>query len=344
MTNRIQLVPFTVTPKAMHELIVMPMFGDLVDEAGNIKASEEDGDWMVMTDVVYQRPILELRGHQNILKRRDVTCKLIYSPVGTMTNRFIRTEKLYGATEDCIEEFYQGCFEDYTMQNWDIFGGKVMQIMETGLATDIYTNKYFGDISRPAEVTGTWSWNKFDGVFTQLARYVAQGDIKAAQTFNIPSGTLTPQQAKDTLEAAYQKRGALLKVTSLEDVCFYVDSNLADAYEEWLKLAGLVTMADRMNGVVGGLRYRKIEIKVKPWDAILAALNSGVEAHVCLLQLRSNFLFATDNTYGGGPRRDQAVRVWWSDDENVWRRQFHLKAGTEIVAPQYVVLGMTPIS
>lgn len=344
MAARLTLAPFTVTPRALHELIVIPMFGDFVDAAGNITPSTEEGDWTLMTDVVYQRPILELNGGQNLLKRRDATCKLIYSPVGTLSNRYVRTEKLYGATEDCIEEFYQGCFEDYSVQNFEVFGAKVMGMMETGLATDVFTNKYFGDIRRPSEVTGTWSWNKFDGIFTHYAKYIADGTIAAAQTFTIPEGLLTPQQAHDALESAYNKQAGLLKIRGAFDKCFYVDQDLADAYEEWLKLAGLVTMNDRMNGVSGTLTYRKIEIRVKAWDGILMALNGGTEAHICLLTMKGNFLFATDNSYGGGPRRNEAIRVWWSDDDNVWRRQFHLKAGTEIIAPQYSVLGMTTIA
>ena len=339
----ITLAPFVVAPRALHEYIILPQFGDFVDGAGDLTPSEEEGDWMVMDDVVYQRPIMDLIGGQNILKRRDATCKLIYSPVGKLTNRYIRTEKLYGATEDCVEEFYQGCFEDYSAENWDVFGSQIMGLMEKGLATDMYANKYFGDITRPSESTGTWSWNKFDGIFTHYARYVADGVVKSAQTFVIPDGTLTPQQAKDALEEAYKRQDGILKVMGKADKAFYVDQDLADAYEEWLKLAGLVTINDRMNGVPGKLYYRKIEVRVKQWDGVLAALNGGTAAHVCLLTVKGNFLFATDKKYGGGPRRNEAIRVWWSHDDNVWRRQFHMKGGTELVAPQHSVLGLTEL-
>lgn len=342
MATRLNLTPFTVTPRALHEEIVLPMFGDFVDAAGTLTPSTEEGDWTLMTDVVYRRPILELNGGQNLLKRRDATCKLIYSPVGQLTAREIQTTKLYGATEDCIEEFYQGCFEDYSTANFEMFGNQVMSILEKGLATDVFTNKYFGDIRRPGDTTGTWSWNKFDGIFTHYARYIADGTIAAAQTFSIPDGPLTPQEAHDALEAAWTRQSGLLKIRGAFDKVFYVDQDLADAYEEWLKLAGLVTMNDRMNGVSGTLTYRKLEVRVKQWDGILTALHGGVEAHICLLTIKSNFLFATDSAYGGGPRRNEAVRVWWSDDDNVWRKQFHLKAGTELIAPQFSVLGMTP--
>ncbi len=87
--------------------------------------------------------------------------------------------------------------------------------------------------------------------------------------------------------------------------------------------------------------YKGIEVRVKPWDGILAGLNGGVAAHAIVLTVKGNFLFATDNTYGGGPYLNEAVRVWYSNDDNVWKRQIHMKAGTELVNPQMMVLGIT---
>jgi hypothetical protein len=332
------LKPFTVTPRSLHELIIMPQFGDYIAD-GAIVPSTEEGDWMLMDDVVYERPILDLKGHANILKRRDATCKLAYSPVGKLTNRYIRTEKLYGASEECQEEFYQGCFEDYSQENFDLFGAQVMPLMERGIATDIYTNKYFGDINRVADPNGTWSWNKFDGVFKRMASYIASGVITSGQTFAIASGAITPANAKAALDSAYSKQDLIMKQFPKAEKIIYVDENLADAYWDYLVNAGISTIADRMNGKIP-LLYKGIEVKVKQWDGIMAAL-VGAEAHAIVFTVKGNFLYATDKTYGGGPRRNEAVRVWWSDDDNVWRRQFHLKAGTEIVAPQHIVLGIT---
>lgn len=334
-----ELVPFRVEPRAFHELIVMPQFGDYLD--GDVTVpSPEEGDWQILDDVVYQRPIMDLFGGKNILKRRDATCKLIYSPVGRLSARYIRTEKLYAAAEDCQEEFYQGCFEDFSQENWDLFGSKVMPMMEKGVATDLFANKYFGDISRASDINGLWSWNKFDGIFTHYAKYIADGTIPGGQTFAIAGGTLTPTQAHDYLASAYAKQDGVLKLMDKSMKAFYVDQDLADAYEQWLVLSGYATVQDRMNGV-SKLFFNKIEVRVKPWDGILAALNGGTAAHSIILTVKGNFLYGADSKYGGGARRNEAIRVWWSDDDNVWKRQIHLKAGTEIAAPQLSVFGMT---
>ena len=332
--------PFIVSPRAMHELLIMPQFGDVIENGDVTIPSLEEGDWQVMDDVVTSRPILDLFGGQNILKRRDATCKLIYGPAGRLGARDIRTEKLYAAVEDCQEEFYQGCFEDYEQENFDLFGAQVMPLMEKGVATDLYTNKYFGDITRSSDVNGIWSWNKFDGIFTWYARYIADGTIPSGQTFTIPAGDLTGTQAKAALDAAFSKQDGIFKFFPKGDKAYYVDTDLAEAYHDYLVAAGHTVLMERMSGKPQ-LFHKGIEVKPKAWDGPLAALNGGTAAHAVILTLRGNFIYGADSKYGGGPRRDEAIRIWWSDDDNVWRRQIHLKAGTQLVAPQHSVFGMT---
>lgn len=335
------MTPFTVNPKAMHELIIMPQFADVLDDQGNVlEPSTEEGDWAVMDDVAVRRPILDLFGGQNILKRRDATCKLIYSPVGYMDARYIYTDKLYAATEDCIEEFYQGCFEDYDNGDFDIFFENVMPILEKGVATDLFTNRYFGDITRPADPTGVWSWNKFDGLFTKIGNYITAGTLPEDQTFAIPSGALTPDQAYSAFLAAWSTQDNILDNWDDDDKAFYSDKKLADALWDYYIQSGVTTLADRMSGRAT-LQFKGIDVKVKKWDSVLAALNGGTQAHALILTLKGNFLYATDSTYGGGPRRNEAIRIWWSDDDNVWKRQIHLKAGTELIAPQHMTFGLT---
>lgn len=337
----IQLKPFTVPAKAMHELIVMPQFGDVLDDSGNVTLpSDEEGDWNIMDNVVYQRPVLDLFGNQNILKRRDATCKLIYSPAARLGARYITTEKLYAAVEDCQEEYYQGSFQDYENEDFQAMFAQIMPIMEKGLATDLYSNKYFGDVSRMSDVNGVWSWNKFDGIFTWYARYIADGTIPSSQTFSIPSGDLTPTQANDALQAAFDAQDGIMRFFDKSVKAFYVDDDLAEQYFEYLKASGQTVMADRMTGKP--ILYKKgILVKPKKWDGILAALNGGTAAHACILTLQGNFIFGADTNYGGGPKRDEAIRIFYSFDEDVWKRQMHLKGGTQIAAPQHSVFGMT---
>lgn len=336
------LTPYRVEPKALHDLIIMPQFGDVLDmETGQVTVpSDEEGDWQIIDGVVSSRPIMDLFGGQNILKRRDATCKLIYGSVGRLSNRKIETEKLYGAVEDCQTEFYQGCFADYEQENFDLFGAQVLPIMEKGVAADLYANKYFGDVSRGSDVNGLWSWNKFDGIFTWYARYIADGTIPSAQTFTIPAGTLTPTQANAALLTAFQKQDGIFKFFDKKDKAFYVDTDLAEAYYDYLIQSGVTVLQERMSGRPM-LYFKGIEVKPKKWDGILAALNGGTAAHAVIFTLQGNFLYAADSAYGGGARNNEAIRIWWSDDDNVWRRTIHMKSGTQLASPAHSVFGMT---
>lgn len=339
-----QLTPFRVSPKAMHELVIMPQFADVLDANGSVtRPSDEDGDWQIMDDVATSRPIMDLFGGQNILKRRDATCKLIYTPVGRLGARDITTDKVYAAVEDCQEEFYQGAFEDYEAENFNVFAEQVMPLMEKGVATDLYTNKYFGDTSRAADPNGVWSWNKFNGVFTYIQRYIADGTIESSATFTIPAGVLTPAQANTAFGNAYTAQGDIMDNFDDDDKVFYVNKKLAEAYYDYLIQSGDTVLRERMSGKPI-LYYRGILVKIKKWDGILKSLNSGTQAHAIIFTLKGNFLFGTDSSYGGGPKRNEAIRVWYSMDDDVWRRQIHMKAGTQIAAPQYLVMGMTTIT
>lgn len=339
----LQLKPFEVRPKAMHELIIMPQFADVLDDNGNMLIpSDEADDWIVMDDVKSSRPVIDLFGNANVLKRRDATCKLIYSPVAKLGARYITTEKLYAATEDCTNEFYQGAFDDYEAENFDIFFENVMPILEKGIATDLYSNRWFGDVSRMSDTTGVWSWNKFDGIFKWYAHYIADGTIPASQTFTITGGALTSTQANDALTTAFNKQDGIMKFFPKEDKAFYVDDALAEAYHDYLISSGQTVMADKMSGKP--ILYKKgILVKPKKWDGILSALNGGTDAHAVILTLKGNFIYGADSDYGGGPRDNEAVRIWYSNDDNVWKRQVHLKAGTQIAAPQHSVIGVTSI-
>lgn len=338
-----ELKPFTVPAKAMHELVIMPQFGDILNEDGSVLTpSPEEGDWSIIDNVVHSRPIIDLFGSQNILKRRDATCKLIYSPVSRLGARYITTDPLYAAVEDCQEEYYQGSFADYTQQDFQAMFSQIMPIMEKGVAADLFSNKYFGDVTRVADPNGIWSWNKFDGVFTHIAKYIANGTIPASQTFSIGGGAITGANANAALNAAITNQDPIMRFMPKEQKAFYVDEDIADAYFEYLKSTGETPYRDLMTGRPK-LFKNGIELRVKPWDSILASLNAGVAAHAVILTLKGNFLFGTDSKYGGGRNRDEAIRIWWSDDDEVWRRQMHVKAGTEIVAPQFITIGMTAI-
>jgi len=338
----INLKPFQVDPLAFHELIVQPMFGDVLnDETGTVLIpSMEEGDWNLIDSPKHRVPIIDLFGKTNLIKRKDSTCKLIYSQVGKLKNRFLEDEDLYVATEDCQDEFYQGCFKDYSNENFNLFGEQVMPMIDKAIATDIYTNKYFGDITRPSDPNGLISWNRFNGLWPKYLGYVSQGILAAP--IAIPSGAISPLQANALLESMYATQDSLMEAYDDAEKCFYVNKSIYDAYGDYLLTiqAGALKL-DELQAGRSRLFKKGIEIKWKKWNHVLKALNAGTQAHAAILTLRGNFLYKTDSTYGGGPMRNEAVRIWYSQDDNVWKRNIHFRGGTDLAAPQHSVLAIT---
>lgn len=328
-----------ISPNAYYELLVKPHFADLIPN-GNYTGTLNE--FTVMDDVSSKRKIVEILGNSNILKRRDASCNLVFSPVGKAGIRQIETDRIYGATEHCDNEFYQGCLEDF--QNSDPkFRDYIMDFFLKAIKVDINTNAYFGDIARTSDSAGVWNWNTFDGVFKHLADFVQDGTIPSNQTYALPDGNITPQQAYDFLEYAWSRQDIFLKAMGDNMKAFYVTQSIYDAYEQFLIMTGgAYNVQSYINGVPG-LKYRRITLLPEPtWDPIMSSLNGGQAAHAVVLTIRGNFIFATDKNYGEEtPQGKQALRVWYSEDTLTWKYANFMKAGTGIAYPEHTVIGLT---
>lgn len=345
----IPMQSYTIPSLALHEAIVHPQFADVLDErTGSVLIpSTENGDWSLMDGVTERgRPIIDLFGKGNILKRRDATCKLIYEPVGRLSNRRINATELYGAVQNCQREFYQGDFKDYlaamngNSQANDIFFNAIMDFFEKGLKQDLFSNSYFGDTNRQDDPSGQLSWNKFDGITTWIGRYMAQGVIPVSQTFTLPSGTLTPQQCFDAFSAAVASQNNIMELRGDEEKAFYVDRALYKGLYEYYRQGSYVSILEKQDSA-GNIRFDGIDIRPKPIDSILYALNGNVKAHLLILTLKGNFLYGYDSMYEGDSPEGGALEVWWSREQRTWQYLLQMVAGTQIAVPEHMVVAAT---
>lgn len=329
---------FTVNPNQYYDFIVKPNFADLVDGPQN----NTMGEWSIMDDVTSKRRIVEILGNRNILKRRDASCNIIFSQVGKASIRNIDVDKIYGATKHCENEFYQGCLEDF--QNRDpLFRNFIMDFFLKAIKVDIASNAYFGDITRASDSTGLWNWNSFDGVFKQIAAFIAEGTIPANQTFVLPSGAITPQNAYDYLHNAYANQDIFLRHMQANMKAFYVTQTIYDAYEDYIRATGGAYNIQLLQNGLTSLSYKNIPVMVEPtWDPIMTSLNGNVAAHAVVLTIRGNFVYATDKNYGEAtPDGIKALMVWYSYDQLSWKYANFMKAGTGIAYPEHTVIGIT---
>lgn len=322
------------------ETIIAPSFGDLI--TGKDVRNGFFGEFMVMDDVPFERKIIDIRRFKNILKRRDADCAMTYDKLAKAGLRKISVTELEAAVKFCREEFYQGCLKDW--RNGDpVFIDKITEFFKNAIATDLMSLMYFGDVTRADDSDPEhFNTNKFDGIYTQYGKYIASGKVPAGQTFNIPNAVINAANSKVYLENLYSKQDALMNLMPRADKAIYIDQQWADAYEDYL-IATNQGDSQSANFVQDGLKvraYKGIPIFVNPFfNAVLNQI-VGANAHFGILTLRGNFVFATDKDYGDGPNGDEALVIWYSYDENVWKWRTAMKAGTQIALPEHSVLGL----
>lgn len=300
-----------------------------------------------MDDVSSKRTVVDILGKRNILKRRDASCNIQFTPVGRGKLRKIETDPIYGATLQCDNEFYQGCLADF--RNSDPkFTDFILDFFLQAIKVDLDSNAYFGDIDRADDASGIWNWNTFDGIFKKVGEFIADGSIPSAQTFNIASGSLAgdPAAAYNVIKTAFLKQDILLNSLPPTMKAFYVDQDIFQGYHDYLmQTGGAFNIGYYLNGIPK-LSYMGIPILVEPtWNPVMTVLNGGAAAYACILTIRGNFIFATDKEYG--ERTDKGVKslmVWYSWDDMVWKYAMFMKAGTSIALPEHMVVGMTSIA
>lgn len=341
--------PLIINSNAFHTLIVHPTF-QANEPQYNGSYNGTLGEFTVFDNVSLANgsPLIDLFRKKNILQRRDASCKTNWKQIAKGSNRKIKTEELYGAIEDCQDEFYQGCLKDFCNQNKK-FRDFILQFFKQAIFDDLSSNVYFGNVSRPADPDGVFSWNIFDGIFAKYAEYIIQDNELSPESMPIitsdTANGISPSEAFKTLNDMYKKQSYVLRGQLASDKAFYVDTALAEAYIDYCisigKEAGDISMM--MNGVPT-LKFKQIPIFVEPtWQPVLEALNKEKPAYAAILTIRGNFAFSTNNTYGKGANLDQALRVWYSEDDEVWRYKADFCAGTDIISPQNSVVAITEI-
>lgn len=337
MPNEFQRL--TVEAASANEVLVMPHFGDIIDENGEVMiASDEEGDWQMWNDIPYKRNIFDIYGNKNLLKRRDATCKLIYSSLGTMSNRVIETTALYLAAENCQRELYQGAFRDWESRS-DVFTEKALELISLAVGTDLFSNKWFGFTGRPANAE--YSLNKFNGIWHWIAVDVTAGTIPTAQTVDLgDAATFTDQEAFEGIRAMISAQPVIMKALPKGMKTIHIDQDWFDKISRYLISIGDGSAIDKASALET-IRVEGYLVKPKTWDHVIYTI-MGAVAHLGVITLNGNFIFGTDAKYGSGPNSDgPALKVWYSDDDDVTRWAYHVKAGTMLGTPGYAVVATT---
>lgn len=336
---------FSIDSLSFFEMVIQPAFADLVAPGFPFQGSLNE--FTIMDNVVSKRPIIDIRRVQNILQRRDASCDINYKKVVGATTRQISVEEIYGATQFCRNEFYQGCLKDFRAKD-PLFGNKILPFFQGSLNVDIASNAYFGDVDRVAPVNAAWSTNVFDGIFKWIKKYITAGVIPSGQTLSITNGTdytSNATAAYDLLNSMYNAQPVLMDSFLDSQKAFYVSKDIATGLEDYYITTGTTAQGYTLlaNGIKQ-LTFKGIPVLVEPiWKPIIAEIKGSL-GHAAILTLRGNFVFATDKTYGEGEDGKTALEVWYEKKEMQWYYRLFLKAGTQIALPEFIVVALSSFS
>lgn len=335
--------PFVISALAFHLAVIAPAFADLVPQ--DFPSNGVLNEFTIMDNVATSAPIVDIKRHHNILQRRDASCDIIYKKVFGASTRKIYVDEIYGATQFCRNDFYQGDLKDWRAQD-PLFGDKILPYFRGAIAVDIASNSYFGDTSRVATGSESWSTNVFDGIFKHIKTYIGAGIIPSSQTHAITTNFLNNHQdAYDQLKEMVDSMPVLMRGAFTDsDLLLVIDADWAKAYERYLYETGADNggyITDIQTGIKT-LAFEGIPIQVNHlFKPIAFELNGNQPAHVGLLTVKGNFVFATDKDYGEGEDGKTALEVFYDQKEMQRYYRVFLKAGTQIALPEFVVVAMT---
>lgn len=333
---------FAIPSLAFHLLVIAPVFGDRVTEDSKFKGLLSE--FTIMDNVSSSKPIIDIKRNANILQRRDASCDIIYKKVFGATTRKIYVDEIYGASQFCRNEFYQGDLKDWR-NNDPVFGEKILPFFQNAIATDIATNAWFGDTSRVVSANDAHSTGVFDGVLKHIKTYIDAGVIPSSQTNAISTNLRTsPEDAYAELKKLYDSMPELMTANFTDsELVIMVDSNWKKGYERYLIEAGLDNggyITDQQTGIKQ-LAFEGIKVVENPLFSSVIAQLKGSVGHLGVLTVDGNFVFATDKEYGEGEDGKTALEVFY--DQKEMKRYFRafLKAGTQIALPEFVCISMS---
>jgi hypothetical protein len=337
-----------IEPLAQFAAIVQPTFEDLLPPGEGVL----DGmlqDFIVMDDVPYHKPVVDITPKYNILQRRDASCELVYKQIGKFGMRDIETHELYAGTKICKQEFYQGALKNFRSKDMETFGKYITPFFLSATRIDVASNTWFGDINRPNLSAYKFSTTAFPGIFTWLQTYTTNGTIPANQTFT-PAATnyrtiAGYQDAFNTLQTAWQLQNEIMHGWPPESKVIYCDLPILQGYRQYMKQLGTtsdtikVWYADEIRDLDSFLGIPIIAVPL--FEPILKDIHQDSNYHhAIILTIRKNFIFATDKSYGEGPDLDEALVIWYFRKDLSWYYQQFLKGGTQIALPSMVVWGI----
>ena len=237
----------------------------------------------------------------------------------------LKAESSYSA-EDYFSTIYEMITASSDVNLGDLTGTDLekaeTELFRRSLAKSIYATMWFGDVDGNVS-----EHNSFNGFLTQILN-AAESDSSIPVTIY---GTDADVSVIALLQGAWTSAADDLRSLASEgNLCYFVSSDVYDAYQFYLDQNGLTTVCTDTMAARPTLSYHGIPLVEIP--------SNGCELNLCgsfcLLTDRRNFILALNTA--DSPEKE--IRMWYNPDEMENRQRVVFLAGTTIV-DEYLVSG-----
>lgn len=284
------------------------------------KSAEEMG-----IRVLYNMPVptkVPLFTHNNnILK--NFTSGWQGGSSSSLSQKEIEMKKLKAESSYSAEDYFSTIYEMITASSevnlGDLTGTDLekaeTELFRRSLAKSIYTTMWFGDVN--CEVS---EHDGFDGFLTQILHAAEEDSGIPVTVFNTDADV----SVVTVLQSAWISAADDLRALASEgNLCYFVSSDVYDAYQFYLDQKGLTTVCTDTMAARPTLSYHGIPL--------VEISSNGCELNrcgsFCILTDRRNFILALNTA--DSPEKE--IRMWYNPDEMENRQRVVFLAGATIV-------------
>ena len=241
----------------------------------------------------------------------------------SISQKEIEMKKLKAESSYSAEDYFSTIYEMITASSevnlGDLTGTDLekaeTELFRRSLAKSIYTTMWFGDVNG-----GVSEHSGFDGFLTQILNAAEEDSEIPVTVFN----TTADISVVTLLQSAWTSAADDLRALASEgNLCYFVSSDVYDAYQFYLDQKGLTTVCTDTMAARPTLSYHGIPL--------VEISSNGCELNscgsFCILTDRRNFILALNTA--DSPEKE--IRMWYNPDEMENRQRVVFLAGATIV-------------
>lgn len=231
------------------------------------------------------------------------------------------TSRMHFQPQEAFGTMYSG---DVDPRDRNEFYGIFIEQNREIMRNDLSEIAWWGDKTLASPAADLAFFQSINGLWKRLEVGVGDGDITRVNISSYNGSAISGANAEATLDTLWKNRSNTMRQLDKSRLVYQVTPGIYDAYEDYLKGLGTEEAHRKIINGYETLTYNGIPLmEMTGWDIRLTEVY-GANRHRAILTDRMNLKVA-GNTFGRG------FKVWFSDDDDMWKSQAYVKLDTNWV-------------